>query len=267
MRNGRRVTIGKRGGATDRKNQESGVGGRGLGCLAVCSRGRSDRAGGLWVPRLSWPGKKKIGFPALELLDGLAKLGRSSFCVAGLLYPPPLIHFSPQEVVCTSCGGALKVSKTKPERLVYTLHIGAFRIHETWKVCADCATVYRCGELERIIPTKCNFGFDVIVRVGRRLFLDNRTLVEAKAELATENVRISVNGISFLGEKFIAYLSLAHRRAAHSPTFPSSDCKPYPEALLYFRSVTTISNQTFSNTFVQKGKYSIYPKSFFVQVL
>jgi hypothetical protein len=151
----------------------------------------------------------------LELLDGIAELGRSSFCIAKLLSTPPLIHFSTPEVVCPSCGGALKVSKTKPERLVYTLHVGAFYVHETWKICVNCATVYRSKELQSLLPAKCNFGYDVIVLVGQRLFLDNRTLVEIKSELAAAKVHISENGISFLGCKFIAYLSLAHRRAAN----------------------------------------------------
>ena len=65
------------------------------------------------------------------------------------------------------------------------------------------------------MPAKCNFGYDVIVRVGQRLFMDNRTLGEVKDELAAEKVHISENGISFLGSKFIAYLSLAHCRAAN----------------------------------------------------
>lgn len=151
----------------------------------------------------------------MELLYGIAEHGRSSFCITRLLSAPPLIHFSTLEVVCSSCGGALKVSKTKPERLAYTLHVGAFYIHETWKICANCATVHRSRELERILPAKCNFGYDVIVRVGQRLFMDNRTLGEVKDELAAEKVHISENGISFLGSKFIAYLSLAHCRAAN----------------------------------------------------
>ncbi len=151
----------------------------------------------------------------MELLDGITKLGRSSFCITKLLSAPPLIYFSTPEVVCPSCGGVLKVSKTKPKRLVYTLHIGAFYVHETWKKCANCATVHRSKELQRLLPSKCNFGYDVIVRVGQRLFLDNRTLVEVKSELAAAKIHISENGVNSLGCKFIAYLSLAHRRAAN----------------------------------------------------
>ncbi len=109
----------------------------------------------------------------------------------------------------------LRVSKTKPKRLVYTLHIGAFYVHETWKICVDCATVHRSEELQSVLPSKCSFGYDVIVRVGQRLFLDNRTLVEVKSELAAAKIHISENGISALGCKFIAYLSIAHRQAAN----------------------------------------------------
>ena len=119
------------------------------------------------------------------------------------------------EDVCSLCGGTLKVSKTKPRRLVYTLHIGAFYVHETWKVCAKCSAIHRSKELERLLPAKCNFGYDVIVRVGQRLFMDNRTLHEVKIELAEDRVYVSENGINFLGSKFIAYLSLAHCQASN----------------------------------------------------
>ncbi len=151
----------------------------------------------------------------MELLNGTAELGRSSYSITKLLSTSPLIYFSTPEVVCPSCGGDLKVRKTKTKRLVYTLHIGAFYVHETWKICAECATIQRSKKLQNLLPSKCNFGYDVIVRVGQRLFLDNRTLVEVKSELAAAKINISENGVRSLGYKFIVYLTLAHLQAAN----------------------------------------------------
>ncbi len=110
----------------------------------------------------------------------------------------------------------MKVGKTKCDRLVFTLHVGGFRVHETWLNCGACGNreVYRAAELKRLFPKKGNFGFDIIVHIGRRLFLDNRTLAEVKAELAAGRVTISESEVDFLGRKFIVYLSLCHQRAA-----------------------------------------------------
>ena len=77
-----------------------------------------------------------------------------------------------------------------------------------------CLKIYRSSELERLLPSKCNFGYDVIVHVGKRLFLENRTLAEVKAELSKERINISENGVNYLGSKFVAYLSLAHFQAS-----------------------------------------------------
>lgn len=114
----------------------------------------------------------------MELLYSITEYAQKSLCIANLLSIPPLIHFATTEVACPCGGGTLKVSKTKPRRLAYTMHIGAFYVHETWKICSKCSTIHRSKELERLLPTKCNFGYDVIVRVGQRLFMDNRTLDE-----------------------------------------------------------------------------------------
>ena len=118
--------------------------------------------------------------------------------------------------MCPACGNALKVQKTSVGRLVHTLHIGAFLVRETVLLCDSCdeRRTFRSEELRRIIPEKSNFGYDVIVYAGRRIFHDNRSIAEVQAELRAGNVSASDSEVEFLGRKFIAYLSVAHRRAA-----------------------------------------------------
>jgi hypothetical protein len=108
---------------------------------------------------------------------------------------------------------ALKVQKTHVRR-VSTLHVGPFRARETTLACARCERTYRCEELQRLVPPGATFGYDVLVYVGKALFLRYRNEAEVVTELAQKNVRISPREVSLLGMKFIVYLALAHRRRA-----------------------------------------------------
>ena len=156
-------------------------------------------------------------FKALELLRSLLDGLAAAFAPRNILGATlPAIHFRPAVEACPRCGGTLKVRKTRTGRRGFTLHVGGFEIRETVLGCDSCAgkPAYRSEELTRLFPWKCNFGFDVIVHVGRRLFLDNRTVREVRAELADRNVEASESEVDFLGRKFIAYLAVAHRGAA-----------------------------------------------------
>jgi hypothetical protein len=92
--------------------------------------------------------------------------------------------------------------------------VGPFRARETTLACARCERTYRCEELQRLVPPGATFGYDVLVYVGKALFLRHRNEAEVVAELAQKNVRISPREISLLGMKFIVYLALAHQRRA-----------------------------------------------------
>ena len=106
---------------------------------------------------------------------------------------------------------ALKVQKTHVRR-ISTLHVGPFLARETTLACARCDRTYRCEELQRLVPPGATFGYDVLVYVGKALFLRHRNEAEVVAELAQKNVRISPREVSLLGMKFIVYLALAHQR-------------------------------------------------------
>jgi len=126
---------------------------------------------------------------------------------------PPVFDFFPETEVCLKDKCLLKVLKTDT-RTKKTIRMGSFKAHETIKVCPQCDLQYRSKELSGIVPSACNFGYDILVYVGKALFINHladHTIVE---QLATQNVSISPSEIAYLGKKFIAYLTLAHRKSA-----------------------------------------------------
>ncbi len=103
--------------------------------------------------------------------------------------------------------------KTKG-RVVVTLHIGRFNAQETIRICDRCRRTYGSQELALLVPPGCNFGYDILVHVGRALFLRHRRSQEISDELAAQNVRISPSEVEYLAKKFIVYLAIAHQQAA-----------------------------------------------------
>ncbi len=131
------------------------------------------------------------------------------------LFPsPPTVDFRPEQANCPICGARLTTRKTRT-RSVSTLHLGPFQAREVFLLCNACAHTQRSEELCALVPPGANFGYDVIVHVGKALFLRHRNEAEVVAELEQQNVRISPREVSLLGMKFIVYLALAHQR--HAP--------------------------------------------------
>lgn len=91
-----------------------------------------------------------------------------------------------------------------------------FRAAETILQCPHDGAKFVSEQLRALAPDKCTFGFDVIVHVGRALFLRSLNEREVIKELAAKNIPISPREISYLGRKFITYLALAHRQSRES---------------------------------------------------
>lgn len=123
-----------------------------------------------------------------------------------------MVDFYPDVERCTICGGDLNVQKTR-EKTAVTMEIGAFKAKETIMICPHDDEVYVSEELRGLIPASCTFGFDVLVYVGKAIFMRNRNVKEIVTELCEKNVTISEREIGYLGRKFIIYLALAHRES------------------------------------------------------
>jgi hypothetical protein len=134
-----------------------------------------------------------------------------------LFSTPPPIEFRPSVNTCSVCGAALKVQKTRP-RIVTTLHIGTFYAREVILVCRKCNCQHRSEQLCNLVPPGANFGYDVLVYVGKALYITHCSEEEVVAKLAQKNIQISPRGVSSLGHKFIIYLAIAHDRCSNDIT-------------------------------------------------
>ena len=102
--------------------------------------------------------------------------------------------------------------------MVTTLHIGKFYAREVILICRKCDCKHRSEQLYKLVPPGANFGYDVLVYVGKALYIRHRSEEEVVAELAQKNIQISPSGVSSLGSKFIVYLAIAHDRCANDIT-------------------------------------------------
>jgi hypothetical protein len=126
-----------------------------------------------------------------------------------------VLPFRSSQTDCPHCQAPLQVYKTQ-DRTVHTLHVGGFTAHETLLQCGRCQnpTVYATGDLSQLVPSGCTFGYDVLVSVGKALFLRNQRVEEIVEKLSTQHVHLSPSEASYLGKKFVVYLALAHRQSA-----------------------------------------------------
>jgi len=120
--------------------------------------------------------------------------------------------FSPENDRCDRCKDRLHVKYTGT-RAIVTLHIGQFTAREIVLFCPKCQRVYISSELRNLVPSGCNFGYDIMVYVGLAIFVRYRKNEEIINELAARNVLISSSEIDYLGKKFITYLALAHQQS------------------------------------------------------
>ncbi len=123
-----------------------------------------------------------------------------------------MVHFKTIKVDCPDCQSTLKVRHTDTRR-GYSLHIGVFNAHRTFMHCPDCNKVYPPEDFENIVPKYSNVGYDIIVFIGRLIFLEHHTLRETMQALEGRNIHISSSEVAYLAQKFIIYLSILHKEA------------------------------------------------------
>jgi len=133
--------------------------------------------------------------------------------VSHLFAGPPTVEFRPERSHCPGCGAKVTVLKTRT-RTVSTLQVGPFRAREVFLRCTSCRHTFPSEELDALVPSGANFGYDVMVYAGQALFLRHRNEAEVVEELAQRNIRISPREVSLLGMKFVVYLTLLHQRRA-----------------------------------------------------
>jgi len=105
------------------------------------------------------------------------------------------------------------VLKTRT-RTIVTLAIGPFVARETlwWHPRTD--AIAPAPALRRLVAPGCNYGYDVVVYVGHKLFLDAQPVRHIMAQLDAQHIHLSASTVTELGRRFIVLLALAHRRSA-----------------------------------------------------
>jgi len=82
--------------------------------------------------------------------------------------------------------------------------------HETYLVCPLDARVYRSNDLQKLVPYKSTYGYDVMVHVGKSLYCHFMNEQTIKKEFKAQSINISISEIRYLSQKFIAYLAICH---------------------------------------------------------
>lgn len=91
------------------------------------------------------------------------------------------------------------------------MSMGAIVAYEKHLQCESCGQIYSSEILDKMVPKHGTFGYDVLVHVGRSLFLCHRNSREVCEALAQRNIHISPREVDYLGQRFIVLLALAHR--------------------------------------------------------
>jgi hypothetical protein len=130
-----------------------------------------------------------------------------------LFVQPPLLDFADPPARDPASASPWQVLKTHT-RTVITLSIGAWRARETIWRAPDTAQLYGSTALRRLVAPGCTYGYDVVVEIGRRLFVDAQPVRQIITELNHSQIHLSPSTVTDLGRRFIALLALAHRGCA-----------------------------------------------------
>jgi hypothetical protein len=151
----------------------------------------------------------------LRTLERYRQQAAQENCTAGLFAERLVLPFRSSRTHCPGCQAPLQVYKTQ-DRTVQTLDLGCFTAHETLLQCGRCPnpTVYEAEALNRLVPPGGTLGYEVLVAVGKALFLRDRRAEDIVQEMSAHHVRLSPSEVGYLGKKFVVYLALAHRQAA-----------------------------------------------------
>ncbi len=107
----------------------------------------------------------------------------------------------------------MRVKKTR-KRSLALFSVGFITARETLFACSVCGHTTGSEELAALAPPRHTFGYDVMVYVGRSLFLQCRNEREVRERLADRGITISASEVALLAKKFICYLAIAHRESS-----------------------------------------------------
>jgi hypothetical protein len=131
--------------------------------------------------------------------------------VAGEDRTLPSLDFVAEAEQCPSCGGRVRVHKTR-RRQVVTLAHGPLEIREILKRCQQdgCPPVGSTALAQLVKPGQ-KYGYDLIVQVGLSRYLAGRQREEIRKMLWEEHgIELSTGSVSALCDRFLGYLEALH---------------------------------------------------------
>ncbi len=131
------------------------------------------------------------------------------------LFPvPATIHFRPDQDTCEPCNVPLQVQKTRLGKRAATPPWPSVSLPSTKRYSGAlpaCASVHHSEELRGIIPPGANFGYDIMVFVGRMLFLQFKGYQDIREALRERNIIPSASEIAVLAKRFVLSMGMLHR--------------------------------------------------------
>jgi len=131
--------------------------------------------------------------------------------VAGEDRTLPRLDFVAEAEQCPTCGGRVRVHKTR-WRQVVTLAHGPLEIREILKRCRDngCPPVGSSALAQLVRPGQ-KYGYDLIVQVGLSRYLAGRQREEIRRMLYEDHgIELSAGSVSALCDRFLGYLEALH---------------------------------------------------------
>jgi hypothetical protein len=108
-----------------------------------------------------------------------------------------------------------------------TLEYGEITAREIQRVCPACRVVMRSRRLAQIVPAGQRYGYDIVVWVGLRRWVDRLQRVEIRDRLENcYGIRLSTGTVSTLADRFLAHLGALHREAV--PALKREMSQGYP---------------------------------------
>ena len=129
------------------------------------------------------------------------------------------MRVEPESATCPLCEGPVKVQKSRP-RQGKTLSHGDFEAWETVVVCiAGCRhpsgekAIRRAAMLVGELPPQRVVGYDVVVYVGIKRYLEHGQREEIRSALETDyGITLSSGEVSNLAQLFLDYMLRLHKR-------------------------------------------------------
>ena len=157
--------------------------------------------------------KKKID--PCDLFDSAIHLARRIEEQTGTTF---VFHFGSNQPYCPICIEPTVYYKTTPKRTVHTLRYGSVSFRESQAVCCqhryrpedNMPIVYDSCFARSLAPPKSHIGYDVIVEIGKKRFLDNRQIEEIVRDLCVHGITISGSCVSRWADYFGAAIECLH---------------------------------------------------------